>query len=411
MKTSATRLTFSVVLCILLAAPPVSVAGAHDNKTFAGHNQGDKVKKSARSSILIGEYLTIDSLPTRGQMWSQCTDASQAYCVEGVHVISPSGQEMSHQAFARASCGGYSPGTREKCKVDGSDHVEVNVDCCFSETEMANTYRWKMRTGRIEPSVLMLGDTQKTDVVFTDGVGWTIEVWAKPALRAYDGCSSPTVCDDNSVAGYTKIGLSGYLRMLGVGDGASSADTVETRDSLRGTFISTNAMSQSWEFRSDTLFVDALSPHFLPDGKTLSPGFVKVFIPSAYLLGPRGFTDLAAVTMNKISVTLKGRQAAPSLTTLDNGVLIDTGVTHYSNPQPKVRVKPQRRSLRKKSKTKLSAIYATKKSQKPRWSTRGACSIKRSRLVAGNSGTCTVTVRVLRKGKYVVGSQRTFRVR
>ena len=92
MKTSATRLTFSVALCILLAAPPVSIAGAHDDKTFTSRNQSDTVKKSARSSILIGEYLTIDSLPTRGQMWSQCTDALQTYCVEGVHVISPSGQ-------------------------------------------------------------------------------------------------------------------------------------------------------------------------------------------------------------------------------------------------------------------------------------------------------------------------------
>ena len=297
------------------------------------------------------------------------------------------------------------------CRTDGYDWIEVQLRS-FSASEINYIYRWTIRTGLIQPSILMLGDTQKTNVTYTDGVGWSIEIWAKPALKAYkDGCFSEQTCGNTSVAGDVQYWISGYLRMLGINESFPSVESVEVRDSLVGTFISTNGMSQSWDFSADTFTVDALSPHFLPDGVTVTPGFVKVFIPSTYIVGPRGYPSLEAIKQRSLSVTLKQRQAPASFTLMENGVLIDTGVRHYSNPRPRVKVKAVQPRLKRNSKVKLSDIYQTTRKQKAKWRASGACSIKGKRLVVKSSGTCTLSARVIHKRKYVLGMERTFRVR
>lgn len=406
------RSIIAVVLSASLTGIPFSVAHAvvrNDSVTSA--NAESIITAPTYSTLVPTVYHTMDTPPVRGSAWPSCSDELQAYCVSAVTKIDESGDETPAGIMPFSNCHNNDMTLTTPCRTDGYDWIEVQLRS-FSESEINYTYRWTIRTGLIQPSILMLGDAQKTNVTYTAGVGWSIEIWAKPALKAYkNGCFSERVCGNKSVAEDVTYWISGYLRMLGINESFPSVESVEVRDSLTGTFISTNGMSQSWEFSADTFTVDALSPHFLPDGVTVTPGFVKVFIPSAYIVGPRGYSSIEAIKRKSLSISMKQRQAPASFTLLENGVLIDTGVRHFSNPRPKVKVKAVQPRLRKNSKVKLSSIYQTTKKQKAKWRARGACSIKGKQLVARSSGTCTVTAQVLHKRKYVQGMQRTFRVR
>jgi hypothetical protein len=276
----------------------------------------------------------------------------------------------------------------------------------------------------------MLGDTQKTLVGGDATTGWTLEIWAKPAVKAYlDGCFSASSCPKTSVASRSEVALAGYCRMLSIDSSRNgiSVPSVELRDALRGTFIATNGMSQSWSFSADTFFVTAVSPHFLPpdsSGKSeMTPGFVRVFLPKAYITFDRGYKSLSLVTSERVKLTVSGEKATAKVTAMDLGILVDTGVTHFSAPNPEMMVlkaddsltavppasvvpsaKPTLATLKKgKSKT-LSSIAKPKASQRPKWTASGACRISGTRVVASKkSGTCKVTVRVLNtKKKYVV---------
>jgi hypothetical protein len=83
--------------------------------------------------------------------------------------------------------------------MDGSNWLEVSLSGNFSETDLQNTYRWKLRTGKLSPDIMMLGYTQKTVIGGNATAGWTIEIWAKPALKAIlNGCFSASTCPDTS---------------------------------------------------------------------------------------------------------------------------------------------------------------------------------------------------------------------
>lgn len=384
-------------------------------------------------------------VPNAYAYWPKCTSDTMTYCFESATRIKDDGSEigtMDANPYVFCHTNGQTAGA---CLTDGSYWLEVGAsgtgaNSLFPASAIDTTYHWTLRTGKFSPDILMLGNTQRTKVSGSATDGWKLEIWAKPALRAFkDGCWSPDVCGDTTIAESVTYGLIGYMRTLGVASPGShpKVDTPELRDALRGTFISTNGMSQSWDFKSDTFRVTAVSPHFLTDGATVTPGYVKVFLPSAYVLGTKGYASLAEVTSENIALTVSNAEAKATVAVLDGGLLIDTGVTHYSAPSPTVRLKSKTEtsgpssvttttsapsssnltgsrtpggSLSKGSTRLLSVVYKTKASQKPKWSASGACSIKGSKLVAkSSSGSCTVTVRVLNsKKKYVVAARKTY---
>ena len=309
--------------------------------------------------------------------------------------------------------------------------MEMNLVGEFTQSEASNTYRWKVRTGKIAPDVLMLGDTQKTIVSGNATSGWTIEIWAKPTLKAYyAGCASAATCTEQTVASRATYSVSGYSRMLGINAAWPSVASESLRNALRGTFITTNGMSQSWVFSSDTFFVTAVSPHFLPPDATgkseVTPGFVKVFLPESYITLDRGYKDLSMVTTERVKLTVSGENATAKVTKVDGGILVDTGVEHFSAPNPEMMVlkasdasvtgvtKPAvvLSKLSKGASKTLSSIAKTTKSQKPKWTASGPCKIVGTKLVAlKKSGTCKVTLRVLNaKKKYVVKTTKSFKV-
>jgi hypothetical protein len=295
---------------------------------------------------------------------------------------------------------------------------------------------------------MMLGDTQKTVIGGNATDGWTIEIWAKPVLKAYlDGCFSASTCPDTSVASKVYYAISGYIRMLGVNASWPSVASESLRNALRGTFISTNGMSQGWTFSNDTFFATAVSPHFLPPDSTgksaVTPGFVKIFLPETYITLDRGYKDLSLVTPDRVKLTVSGQNATAKVAKLTGGIMVDTGVEHFSAPNPEMSVlkandaavsvvtgttttiaptsnsvavvnysTPVVAKLKKGASKTLSSIAKTKASQKPKWTASGKCKIVGSKLVALKvAGTCKVTLRVLNsKKKYVVQTTKTFKV-
>jgi hypothetical protein len=331
--------------------------------------------------------------------------------------------------------------------MDGSNWLELGLSGNFSETDLQKIYRWKLRTGKLSPDIMMLGDTQKTVVAGNATDGWTLEIWAKPALKAYlNGCFSASTCPDTSVASSVSYSIGGYVRMLGINASWPSVGTEALRSALRGTFISTNGMSQSWTFASDTFSAIAISPHFLPPDATgksaVTPGYVRIFLPETYITLDRGYKDLSLVTPDRVKLTVSGQNATAKVTKLTGGIMVDTGVEHFSAPNPEMSVlkasdavvsvvtttttiAPTSNSvvavnypvaavakLKKGSSKTLSSIAKTKASQKPKWTASGKCKIVGSKLVALKvAGTCKVTLRVLNsKKKYVVQTTKTFKV-
>jgi hypothetical protein len=320
--------------------------------------------------------------------------------------------------------------------MDGSNWLDLGLRGNFSETDLQSTSRWKLRTGKLSPDILMMGDTQKTVIGGNATDGWTIEIWAKPAFKAYlDGCYSASSCPDTSVASYTYYSISGYLRMLGVNASWPSVASETLRNALRGTFISTNGMSQSWRFSNDTFSAFAVSPHLLPPDSTgksaVTPGYVKVFLPETYLTLDRGYTDLSFVTSDRVKLTVSGEKATAKVTKVEGGILVDTGVEHFSSVDITLEVLLKSAStssvgatiqtkskvivfapLKKGTSKALSSIAKTKTSQKPKWSTSGKCKIVGNKVVALKiAGTCKVILRVLNSKKiYVLHTMKTFTV-
>ena len=400
-------------------------------------------------------YLTIADIPYKAIRWKSCQYVQQVYCVEEATVISPAGDESlvppamfgMGKGNPLANCHDNSMDSALFCNLEGSDWMDIQLYGEFAQSEASNMYHWKVRTGKIEPDILMLGDTQKTIIGGNATVGWTIEIWARPALKAYlNGCNSPSTCPDTSVASSVSYSISGYVRMLGINASWPSVGTEALRSALRGTFISTNGMSQSWTFASDTFSAIAISPHFLPPDATgksaVTPGYVRIFLPESYITLDRGYKDISLVTSDRVKLTVSGQNATAKVTKATGGILVDTGVEHFSAPNPEMSVlkasdaavsvvtttttiaptsnsvavvnysTPAVAKLKRGASKTLSSIAKTKAAQKPKWSASGKCKIVGSKVVALKvAGTCKVTLRVLNsKKKYVVQTTKTFKV-
>jgi len=300
--------------------------------------------------------LTIASTPTRGVLWPKCTTDAQEYCWEAPSVITPDGVEnpvagagtlqnpqdpMSMSTGTPYTyCHDNDIASRAPCRMDGSDWLEVQLTGNFTEAESKNTYHWKLRLGTFAPDMLSLGDTQKSIVGGSATDGWTLEIWVKPALFAYrDNCQPPT-CGQNDKADRVWYAVQGHLHQMPVGatNGMGSSSQAQ-REALRGVYISTNASTQSWRFGQDTFSVEATSPHFLPDGVTLTPGFVKIWLPPAYVLRDRGYTDISQVKPEFFDLKVSSQSATAKVEVYNGGLLVDTGITHYSSPNPSVKLK------------------------------------------------------------------------
>ena len=392
----------------------------------------------AAHSAGANSYLTINDAVRKSTVWTACTFAEQEYCYESLTVINSEGLIVgSPTSLIRpyANCHGSGNGgsldpavLNPPCSLSGEDWMGMQLWGTLSKNDLSNTYRWKVRTGKISPDILMMGEVQKTKVEGNDNDGWSIEIWAKPALWAQLNGFTPNMV--NAVAERAEIKIQGYARELRIGEGPQSVVSEDLRKALRGTFISSNGMTSTWDFSSDTFFVTAMGPHFLPQDSTgkseVTPGFVRVFLPESYITLDRGYENLSLITPERIKLTVSGQNATAKVTKVEGGILVDTGVEHFSAPNPQVKVLKASEvaipvvtyptvlasTLNKGASKTLSSIAKTKASQKPKWIASGKCKIVGSKVVALKvAGTCKVTLRVLNsKKKYVVQTTKTFKV-
>ena len=392
----------------------------------------------AAHSAGANSFLTINDAVRKSTVWTACTFAEQEYCYESLTVINSEGLIVgSPTSLIRpyANCHGSGNGgsldpavLNPPCSLSGEDWMEMQLWGTLSKNDLSNTYRWKVRTGKISPDILMMGEVQKTKVEGNDNDGWSIEIWAKPALWAQLNGFTPNMV--NAVAERAEIKIQGYARELRIGEGPQSVVSEDLRKALRGTFISSNGMTSTWDFSSDTFFVTAMGPHFLPQDSTgkseVTPGFVRVFLPESYITLDRGYENLSLITPERIKLTVSGQNATAKVTKVEGGILVDTGVEHFSAPNPQVKVLKASEvaipvvtyptvlasTLNKGASKTLSSIAKTKASQKPKWIASGKCKIVGSKVVALKvAGTCKVTLRVLNsKKKYVVQTTKTFKV-
>jgi hypothetical protein len=140
----------------------------------------------------------------------------------------------------------------------------------------------------------------------------------------------------------------------------------------------------------------------------------------------RGYKNLSLVTADRVKLTVSGENATAKVTKVDGGILVDTGVEHFSAPNPEMMVLKASETpvtavtqpavvlskLGKGTSKSLSSIAKTKAAQKPKWSASGKCKIVGGKVVALKAaGTCKVTLRVLNsKKKYVIQTTKTFKV-
>ena len=370
----------------------------------------------------------LEDVPNTSEYWPRCVLDIDEYCWESGSKIDGNGVEAPvNESHPFIYCHrGQGFGDTSRCATDGSYWLDLGFQKAydysvkFDASDAATTYRWKVRLGKFSPDILMLGDTQRTEVSGNEASGWSLEIWAKPALKAFkNGCATPSTCNESTVAESVLYSVHGYMRTLGINQSWPSVATTELRNSLRGTFISTNGMAQSWSFSSDTFYVTAIGPHFLPDGVSVSPGYVKVFLPEAYVVQQRGYSSLAEVDQEDLSVTISGKPVTAGIERQDHGLLVDTGVRHFSAPNPTLMLLPKNRAgaasapgvLKRRSSVALSSIRSVKPSLKPRWSARGKCTIKGKRLVASATpGSCYVVVSGMKGTKRVTLLRRTYRV-
>jgi hypothetical protein len=427
----------AIALLYFPAFNSVSVSAEHVPGDDSSSTTSLPAVMPAAHSAGSNSFLTIDDLPFTNIAWKQCQYSMQVYCYEQVTVISPDGTQIVKPSLPGPSkgtpvsnCHNNSMDITKLCSVDGSDWMEMQLGGDFTQAESTNTYRWKVRTGKIEPDILMLGDTQKSVVSGNDADGWIIEIWAQPTLKAYAGGCTFAACP--SVATRSRYAIEGYARELGINASWPSVANESLRSALRGTYITTNGTSQSWAFAADTFSVTAVSPHFLPPDSTgkseVTPGYVRVFLPETYITQDRGYENVSLVTPDRVKLTVSGANATAKVTKVDGGILVDTGVEHFSAPNPEMMILKAGTasvpavvtkapaatvsSLKKGKSKALSSIARTKASQKPKWSASGKCRISGSRVVAlKKAGSCKVTLRVLNaKKKYVVKATKTFKV-
>jgi hypothetical protein len=150
------------------------------------------------------------------------------------------------------------------------------------------------------------------------------------------------------------------------------------------------------------------------------------------VLGLRGYQNLAEVTPSNLEVTVSGEPDTPTLTIQEGGILVDTGVRHFSAPNPTVKLLPRgsekaspipdspspiapkdsaQVELKRGRSTSLEKIYRARPREVTKWVVSGRCFVRGARLVASaRPGLCRVTASVKRGPRHLVVARKVFRV-
>ena len=241
------------------------------------------------------------------------------------------------------------------------------------------SYRVILRTGDYDPSSLALTGQQVLYSVVKGSDGYfTVDLTAKPKPLArvveLNGSNSAiTNCESNNWVGTC---ASNQASKSYIDASFSMFYDAEYRDAMRGMWIATNASSiqvSTADMLKGQLNVAAKGPHTVPtdfgdagvgieDSKYLNPAYFEEYIPfvlmskmmsiafsttvttamvKGYLTGVSA--NPTAVMAGSISVSTSGATPVSTpqtlgITTDDNGVRVDFKLTHFSAPNPSLKL-------------------------------------------------------------------------
>lgn len=340
------------------------------------------------------------SYPAAFAYFPKCTTADQEFCIElfeinldsggGVQEITdPTGNTEHYlQVFISDSYSGPAGtlgmgGMFPSLSINYIDPDNYRaLDAARDSTVVgldAGTYRTVIRIGDYDPSYMLLsGDHVDYEVTKgTDGY-FTVDLTARPKpyggvvvldgdMSMMNACvASKWIANCVSNNPYRSYLLTSF----------TMAGTPAQRESLRGTWLATNASTFSLgtvNIATGEFGVNVAGPHYLPDdfgpaegskidpvnGRQIAPAYFKMFMPytsiaavlkqvigidvsvelvKAFLQQPK---DVLAGTIEKVTgknVTETTQQLDFDTATDPTGVIIDFNIDHYSAPNPRLTI-------------------------------------------------------------------------
>lgn len=346
-------------------------------------------------------------------------------------------------ASAAPGLGGVYPSLSLNFYGTGSLRAEGN-DATTLDGIDDGLYRVVLRTGDYDPSYLLLSGEYSNYTVTrgTDGY-FTVDISARPtpyaAVVAMDGDQTQlNTCMTNKWVTNCEAN-SAYRNYLLVSLVMAPATQRET---LRGTWISTNASMFSVgqvNFLTGEFNVNAAGPHYLPDdfgpidtisdltGRKLNPARFEMFIPYETVADVVSKVMGTTVTVAQLKLFLAAptsvvegtiQQAGAlgvleklqglTITKGDAGLQVNFNLTHFSSPNPKLRLlNPTRKRtslsnggvINPLRKGKVNTSYSTATLVKP------ASGTSVTKVTSSNSAMCkvttsrsTITVKMLKRG-------------
>lgn len=285
-------------------------------------------------------------------------------------------------ASGPAGYGGVFPSLSINFYGPGAMRAEGNLNATLDGIDKG-LYRVVLRTGDYDPSYLLLsGEHVDYSVTRGDDGYFTVDLSARPTpyaavvvmngdqteLNACQAANWVTNCEANSA-------YRNYLLVSMVMAPAAQ------RETLRGTWIATNASTFSMgqvNFLTGEFKVNAAGPHYLPDdfgeidtttdlsGRKLNPAHFEMFIPYETIADVVSKVAGIPITVsmvklylskpdNVIQGTIKevaGSAVVEKAQTLsfsieETGILVDFNLTHFSAPNPKIKLRDPLPSTRK----------------------------------------------------------------
>lgn len=338
------------------------------------------------------------------------------------------------------------------------------------------SYRVVLRTGDYDPSLLTLtGQYVSYSVVKGADGNFTVDLTAKPkslarVVQMGSDDSAIKNCETNNWVGTcaSNQASKSYLNAS-----FSMFSLSQYRDAMRGAWISTNASStqiSTADLMKGQINVIAKGPHTVPtdfgdagvgieDGKYLNPAFFEEYIPFALISMMMSSVSSSTITTDMVKGYLSGPSANPTavlagsilvstsgaapvstpqtlgITTDANGVRVDFKLTHFSAPNPSLKLNAPASattttpsvattpsatptvSTSKSATAKSIAVFAklkvlstSKVSLKVVASSAKYCKVSGSSLKGVKTGSCKVTVTVTPKNGRATSKTVTLKV-
>ena len=336
--------------------------------------------------------------PAAREFFAVCSTADQEFCIEALEftpangtkrtIADPSpampGSDPYVQAFLSAPysgpsslvSGGYPPSISINY-YDPNGMAQPTPPLKTAVGLADGVYRVVMRTGDFDPTYMLLtGKFDSYSVSKGADGNWTVDLSARPMPTArvvvMDGNQSMlNTCQASNWLGDCEANFAyqGYI----LASFAMLADPAQ-RESGRGMWISSNASvvgMGSLDFLKGEIKAEVKSPHYVPTdfptagltaegSRHLNPAFYETFIPYTMMTKMLGQMSGKDVTVDQVKSYLSkptevmegsikeaaSASASPvdkvqSLTTTagETGVRVNFNLTHYSSPDPSLKMK------------------------------------------------------------------------